>query len=191
MITPQHWEKAISYKDYRNMIDALMAEGKTTGEKQTPELLAYAKLNIQRMNRLDKTATVLPALEEKIKHAKPQKWLILTEGWCGDAAQNLPILIKIAELAPQIEVRFLLRDENLDIMDLYLTNGGRSIPKLIALSADGQELFNWGPRPLPAQEFLIELKKTNPPFDVLAEKLHKWYADDKNQHLQEEILALL
>ena len=173
------------------MIDKLMAEGKTTGEKQDAELLAYAKLNIQRMNRLDKTATVLPAMQEKIKQVQPQKWLILTEGWCGDAAQNIPILIKMADFAPQIEIRFLLRDEHLTIMDLYLTNGGRSIPKLIALSADWKELFNWGPRPLPAQELLVELKKENLPFKLLAEKLHKWYADDKNIHLQEEFLALL
>lgn len=197
MITPQDWEKGLSYPTYKKMIQSLVAEGKTTGTKQTPALLEYTNLNIHRMNRWEKTATILPELAEKLKNLPPQNWLILTEGWCGDAAQNIPIFVKFTEIAPQINLRLLLRDEHLDIIDMYLTAGGRSIPKLIAFekptteASEWKEFFNWGPRPAPAQELLIELKKTETPFNVLTEKLHKWYADDKNAHVQAEILKLL
>jgi hypothetical protein len=190
MITPAHWDKGISYLAYRTMINASISEGKIT------EYLDYTKMNVQRMNRLDKTATILPALAEKVATLPAQKWLILTEGWCGDAAQNLPILAKLADLASQIELRLLLRDAHLDLMDLYLTEGGRSIPKLIVFEEpatdiqDWKEFFNWGPRPAPAQDLVLSLKKAETPFEVLSEKLHKWYADDKGIHLQQELLAL-
>ena len=195
MITHTHWEKAISYQTYRDMIDALIAEGKTTGKNQSPELLNYTQMNVRRMSRWDKTAVMVEPLQEVLRAAEPQKWLVLTEGWCGDAAQNIPMLVKMAAMNPHIEIRFLLRDENLEVMDAYLTNGGRSIPKLIALkeTPEGtlEEFFNWGPRPIPAQEMIIALKKENTPFEILAEKLHKWYADDKQEHLQAEFFALL
>jgi len=191
MITSSDWDNAISYTNYRNMVDALVAEGKTTGIKQSQSLLDYTRLNVQRMHRWDKTAVILSELQEAIKNTPAQKWLVITEGWCGDAAQNVPILAKLSDENPHIEMRIILRDENLPIMDLYLTNGGRSIPKLIALDNDFKEIFNWGPRPAVAQTLVEALKKAETPFEALAEQLHKWYAEDKNAHLQAEFLELL
>ena len=185
--------KSYSYKQYRELIAALLQENKTTGADQSEAMIAYAKINEQRMKRLDKTVELLPELKNYLNELKRKlTFVVLTEGWCGDAAQNVPVLALIEKHTTNIELRLLLRDQNLEIMDHYLTNGGRSIPKLICVDAEsGKELFEWGPRPQACQEIMIELKKTGMEKAEIGEKIHTWYAKDKTQSLQEEILELL
>jgi xanthine dehydrogenase iron-sulfur cluster and FAD-binding subunit A len=191
LFTQQIFSKTLSYQEYRNLIKNLLEEGKTTGDTQSPELTDYAKLNEQRMNRLDKTAVIHENLIAKIKKIqKKQTWLILTEGWCGDAAQNIPFLVKMAEYSPYIEIKFLLRDENLTIMDSYLTNGTRSIPKLIILDENLKEINTWGPRPQILQNIFNEYKKNNVPKEEFIEKIHLWYTQNKGEALQKEIFEL-
>src|SRR6476619_7449375 len=127
--------KGISYEEYRRMMDAFIIIGKSTAKKDSENLLEYSKLNVARMNRLDKTIEIIRELREAVEQIlSPQTWLVLTEGWCGDAAQIAPVFDKIAQLNSNIELKFLLRDENPELMDWYLTNGkSRSIPKLIVL----------------------------------------------------------
>ncbi|MFN4006337.1 MAG: thioredoxin family protein [Chitinophagaceae bacterium] len=185
-----------TYESYRALIDSLNAEGKTTGNNpayQTPEILEYAKLNIARMNRIDKTVTLQPAVVQALRQiATPQVWLLLTEGWCGDAAQIVPVIHAMAKENPLIDLRLFLRDENLDLMDAYLQDGkSRSIPKLIATTPQGYEIFNWGPRPVAAQTLYSDLKSSGVTFATLAEQLHGWYAKDKTLSTQQELLALL
>lgn len=102
--------------------------------------------------------------------AEKLRVIVLTEDWCGDAMLNLPILLKIAEKI-QMEVRILLRDENLELMDQYLTNGtSRSIPIFIFINENGEEKAVWGPRAEEIQAF-VEQKmaslpaKEDPSFD--------------------------
>ncbi len=191
MVTSSDWEKGISYLAYREMVNDLVAAGKTTGEEQSEKLLNYTQMNVQRMRRWDKTAVINPDLHSLLQKVVPQKWLVLTEGWCGDVSQSLPTLVKMADASPHIELRVLLRDENNALMNMYLTNGGKSIPKLIAVDTDFNELFNWGPRPVAAQTLITTLKQVETPFEELSEQLHKWYATDKNAHLQAEFIELL
>ncbi|MEX0771779.1 MAG: thioredoxin family protein [Balneolales bacterium] len=193
-ITQDHIKEAISYAEYRDLIDALLIENKTTGENHTKELIAYSKLNVHRMLRLEKQVIIAPEFTEQLK--KPRKkeiWLVLTEAWCGDAAQIVPGLQKIAAESLDISLKILLRDENLDLMDQYLTNGGRSIPKLICLDAETlEEKWNWGPRPAEAQALWTSLRKNETlDFEERAAKLHGWYNKDKNQSLQKEIMELV
>ena len=123
-------------------------------------------LNDRRMKRLDKTIKISEeTIQEFQKVKQPQTWLVLTEGWCGDAAQNLPILDKIASDTANIDLKIVLRDENLDLMDLFLTNGGRSIPKLIALDKDNNVLDFWGPRPTIATKMVADYKEKNDTLD--------------------------
>jgi hypothetical protein len=193
-ISSEKLTKALSYTDYRTLIDNLLAEGKTTGPNQSQALTEYTQMNVQRMNRWDKTAHLNDDLKAAIQAiSRPLIWVVLTEGWCGDAAQNIPTIVKMAALNPLISLKFLLRDDHLDIMDNYLTNGGRAIPKLICLDAQTyEELGNWGPRPASLQNWVIETKK-QPDFEfkTLAEYVHKWYATNKTQELQQEFLALV
>lgn len=95
-----------------------------------------------------------------LKEKKP-RILAITEDWCGDAMMNNAILRKIAD-AGELEVRCVYRDDNLELMDRYLTNGARSIPKYIFLSQDGEPLGDWGPRSILVQEFVDDLKAKLP-----------------------------
>lgn len=184
--------KGMSYEVYLALIHDLVSEGHTTGNNQSDELVAYTKLNLQRMERIQKTAHILPELEAKVKAiSSPQTWLCITEAWCGDAAQNLPVFARLAELNPNIKLRLVLRDENLELIDKYLTNGGRAIPKVIAIDGD-KEIWSWGPRPATMQEKVLEYKN-NPNFshDEFVIQLHTWYAHNKTIDIQNELLKLL
>jgi hypothetical protein len=187
-------DKSISFPQYRNLINKLLAEGKTTGTNHSEDFINYTQLNVQRMERQDKTVALNDDLLETLQGLnRKQIWLVITEAWCGDAAQNLPILHLMANQTPNIELHIVLRDENLELMDQYLTNGGRSIPKLIMLDAETQiELANWGPRPAGAQELLMA-HKTNPneSHADFVKNVQLWYARDKTQSTQHELLALL
>jgi hypothetical protein len=194
LITPELIEKSQTYQAYQEMINDLLAENKTTGSIHTEAYLDYTRMNVKRMNRWDKTAKVSSEIEEVIKSIDlPQIWLIITEAWCGDAAQNIPFLVKLADLNPKIDLRLILRDENPELMDEYLTEGARSIPKLIVLSEDlAQVMGTWGPRPGFLQDRLKAYK-----LDALgvspkefSEGTHLWYAKDKNESLERELMEL-
>ena len=185
---------AYTYTAYRQLLADLLAAGKTTGPTQSEALTHYARLNEQRMSRLDKTVRVLPELADAVRQL-PRRyvWLVLTEGWCGDAAQLVPVFEAVAQASQgQVSTRYLLRDENSDLMDQYLTNGGRAIPKLLVLPAGTlTEAAHWGPRPAPAQQLMLKLKAEGLSHEEFALQLHTWYAHDKNQTTQRELLALV
>jgi hypothetical protein len=185
--------KGISYEEYRRMMDAFIIIGKSTAKKDSENLLEYSKMNVVRMNRLDKTIELIPELEKIVERIDaPQTWVILTEGWCGDASQTIPVFDKISKLNSNIELKFLLRDENPELIDQYLTNGkSRSIPKLIAVDENNEELFNWGPRPKILQEMFYHMKANAITNDTIKEEMHRWYAKDKTVTTQKEILELL
>lgn len=186
-------QKAITYAAYKKLIEDLLAEGKATGPVQSASMTHYSQLNVQRMHRLEKTMQILPGVKEQIARVnRPQVWLVLTEGWCGDAAQSLPVINALAEINPNIHLKILLRDENPGLMDRYLTNGiSRSIPKLIAVDpATGIELFTWGPRPAALQESFYGLRSEGLPYDVIKESLQRWYNTDKTVSIQNELAAL-
>ena len=186
-------EKAISYEAYVKLMDDLLAEGKTTGPNQSEAFIHYTQLNQQRMHRLEKTTGVLPTARESILSVThPQTWLVLTEAWCGDAAQSLPVMQALALLNPLISLRLLLRDDNIGLMDQYLTNGvSRSIPKLIALDpVTGSTLFTWGPRPAALQELFLQMKTEGIGFDIIKEELQRWYNKDKTASIQAELAGL-
>ncbi len=183
---------AISYSDYRSLVSNLLIKGKSTGTEQSEDLTNYSMLNDRRMKRLDKTIKISEeTIQEFQKVKQPQTWLVLTEGWCGDAAQNLPILNKIASDTANIDLKIVLRDENLDLMDLFLTNGGRSIPKLIVLDKDNNVLDFWGPRPTIATKMVTDYKEKNGILDPqFKQDLQVWYNKDKGKSVQKDFVNL-
>ncbi len=187
-------QKSLSYAEYLKLTEELLSQGKTTGPNQSADYVHYTNLNFHRMKRLDKTVEInddLKTLVSKIQ--TPQTWLVISEVWCGDAAQNVPLLQKIADLSNKIELKIILRDENIEVMDLYLTNGGRSIPKLIALENETlNELYTWGPRPASIQNVMNELKAANiTEISEIVEKIQIAYNHDKSQSFQNEFVTLL
>ena len=186
-------QNAISYETYRTLVSNLLANGKATGPLQSEALTNYSLLNDRRMKRLDKTLQISEDTITTINSIKePQTWLTITEGWCGDAAQNLPVINKIAAINPNINLKVVLRDENLELMDLFLTNGGRAIPKLIALDAEHNVIFTWGPRPSVATKMVADYKAKNGNLDAqFKQDLQVWYNKDKGKSVQEDIVRLL
>ncbi len=192
MITEEQLKKAFDYQTYKQLLESLLAQGRTTGHDQSETMLSYAKLNIQRMQRVEKTMQVDVAVKETLqKVSKPFIWLVITEGWCGDTAQIVPVLHILAQLNPKIEFRLLLRDDNPEVMGQYLTNGARSIPKLICLEKNGlKEKFVWGPRPAELQKMVQELMKEKVPVEEKGLMVQKWYNNDQTRAIQEEIKKL-
>lgn len=184
-------EQGLDYLTYRALVDKLLAEGKSTSEASYD--LHYTKINVQRMSRVDKTVNLTDEITTVIKDLKENyKLLVITEGWCGDAAQIIPIFNKIALAEPdKFDLKFVLRDRNLPLIDAHLTNGGRAIPVLIVLDETAEKvLATWAPRPQVLQTLLKEWKSETTEMSILAEKLHGWYAKDKTLTTQAEISNL-
>jgi hypothetical protein len=183
----------LSYRQYH---DLTVKEIETTNPlhltEEEKKLLENKKLNLHRMNRIKKQYCVADELKKLVQQIdKPQTWMIISETWCGDSAQNIPFIAKMAELNQMINLKIILRDSNPDIMDLYLTNGTRSIPILIAFNENGEELFRWGPRPQQARKLFADLKAQGFEKDYILEKLHLWYGRNKGKDIETEMLEML
>ncbi len=186
-------EKSMTYAEYIKLIDDLLLEGKTTGPNQSEAMFNYGKLNRQRMHRLEKTVKLNESVVKEAQNVtRKMIWLIITEGWCGDAAQNIPTIEKIAAENENIETRYVLRDENLDLMDAYLTNDARSIPKLVALDAEMlEEIGIWGPRPQAAMDYFYEMRDRGVEKPQMMENMQRWYLANKERSIQMEFKELL
>ena len=187
-------DNSISYQEYRELVATYAAEGKTSGNTQTPDYINYTKLNESRMHRLDKTLQVIDEVKTYLGNLnKEYIWLVLAETWCGDAAQVLPVINKMAQVSDKIELRILLRDDNEAVMNLFLTNGTKSIPKLIILDKEsGEVVTDFGPRPVEAKQLIMDYKAIHGVVDETAKiELQKWYLANKGVAIQQEILALI
>ncbi|MEO1030260.1 MAG: thioredoxin family protein [Bacteroidota bacterium] len=190
----QSLEHSMTYDNYKTLVSNLVEEKSTSGHDKTEALINYTMLNDRRMKRWDKTVKLTEAAIEKIKaFDKKVTWLVLTESWCGDAAHIMPIIDKVAKLNDQIDYRIVLRDDNDKLMDQFLTNGGRAIPKLIMVDNETNEVLNtFGPRPTVATEMVNAYKaehgKLTPEFK---EDLQRWYNKDKGQSTVEDLVNLL
>lgn len=179
-------------KNYIDTINKLLGENRTTNDQNSDAMLHYSKMSVKRLERWLEKGELLPETIETIKSiTSPQHWIVLTEGWCGDAAHSIGFLWMMSELNENIQFEWKLRDENLELMDQYLTNGGRSIPKLIVRDQNQNDLFNWGPRPAHIQELRTELMAQNLPYEQVNVEMQKAYNKDKGKTIQKEIIALL
>ncbi|WP_047152883.1 thioredoxin family protein [Aneurinibacillus tyrosinisolvens] len=126
------------------------------------------QVNQQELNRIYEQLVLSEEDVKTFEDMAKRNWsgIVLTADWCGDAALCVPIVQRIAELS-NMELRFLIRDENLELMDQYLTNGtSRSIPIFIFIDQDGQETKVWGPRSPEVQEFITSLRAGLPAADA-------------------------
>jgi hypothetical protein len=183
-----------TYTEYRTIVSNLIAEGKSSGNEQTEDLLHYSVLNETRMNRLDKTMKVSDENSLHLKNLqKHYLWIVLAEGWCGDAAQLLPIFNKMANESEAIEMKIAFRDENIAVMNLFLTNQAHAIPKLIIIDKEtGNVINHWGPRPKGASDFIKAYKTKFGVVDANAKaELQLWYLHDKGLSTQNEIMEML
>ena len=194
---------SLTYLEYLVEVAEMWQNGQTstTDFNNSPAMLDYTADNLGRMYRLNDTAQLIPEMVTFLsKMTKPITFLTITEGWCGDASQVVPVFEKLAVAHPLIQHRIMYRDEHPDIMDAYLTEGARSIPKLIVLDDEGNILTSWGPRPQALQDIVQKIKvnmtamskeerKAN--IESVKKTVHGWYDADKTVATQRELLAVL
>ncbi len=178
----QSWER----------FQTLYNEGKTTGENQSEAMIHYTQMSITRIKRGLSHYQITEELKQAVKNTKALNWLLITEAWCGDASNTTPIMALAAALNPHIQLRVMVRDEHPEIMAHYLTNGSKSIPILVMMDKDFNELAKWGPRPKECQEMVLEAKsKGELPIADLMTMIQKWYIADATQSTQREIALAL
>ena len=185
---------SITYQDYRKLVKMLVENNSTTGFDKSEAMVNYTMLNDRRMKRWDKTVKVSDKNKSRLANFSGDvTWFVITESWCGDAANVMPVINKIAELHDGIDLKLVLRDENDELMNLFLTNGGKAIPKLLMIdNTTGQVIDTFGPRPSKATKLVNKYKqehgKLTPEFK---EDLQRWYNADKGQNAVEDLLQLL
>lgn len=187
----EYINKGLAYEDYIIRVeDDLENEIENDDPK---EYVQYYALGLQRMNRIFKTFKFNPAQETRIKSTPNNlKLLIITEGWCGDASQILPVVEKLAN-ALNVSTHYILRDENMELMEKYKTNGALSIPIIIGVNEENEEAFRFGPRPQEGMEMLARFKN-NPDIyssEDFHEDLQRYYNDNKGEDIINEILDLI
>ena len=186
------FENGMSYNTYLDITQKMEVEGKTSGENQSEAMVHYTNMNVKRMNRWNKTWNPSPEVKSIIQKSTDKiNFLIITEAWCGDAAHNIPMLAKLIESNTNWNLKFVWRDVDTSIIDAYLTNGSRSIPKLVAFNEDNDVLFTWGPRPEPLQDIYLDLRDKETPYPDINTTLQTWYNQDKGQHIEKEFITLI
>jgi len=187
-------DNSMSYVEYRELVMTKVENNSNTGHEVTEALANYTMLNNKRMKRWDKTIKIGEGVADAIKHKKfNQTWIVITESWCGDAAHVIPVINKIAELNEGINFRVVLRDDNEALMDQFLTNGSRSIAKLIILDTTTKDVIaTYGPRPSTATLLVNDYKAK---YGILTpefkEELQQWYNKDKGQTVIADLVTLI
>jgi hypothetical protein len=185
---------SLGYENYRALVKQLVEQQATTGNDKSEPMVNYTKLNDKRMKRWDKTIKVSDEVKQILSEFNiSMTWLVIAESWCGDAAHVIPALNKVAELSDYIEMKVVLRDENLELMDMYLTNGGRAIPKVIMIDNQTGEVINtYGPRPSEAAGYVSRFKaKHGSLTPEFKEDLQHWYNNDKGQNVIKDVIEIL
>lgn len=192
---PLHRAEAnFTYVTFMEKVQWLVENHQTTGLNPTEKLVEFTSLNLKRMERIQKTLVLSDEVKDSMSQSAPQQWVVITEAWCGDSAQNLPVLAALAEASSgNIDLKIILRDNYPEWMEHYHTDGTHSIPKLVVFDKNGHQLFTWGPRPAEAQEIVKEWKRNQDTEtkDQMEIKLHTWYAKNKGQAVIEEMLSLI
>ncbi|MBC3845502.1 thioredoxin family protein [Winogradskyella echinorum] len=187
-------QKSINYQDYRKLVAQLVEEHSTTGNEKTEALVNYTMLSDRRMKRWDKTVKISDEIKAKVESfSKKVTWLVITESWCGDAAHIMPVINKVAELNDHIDYKIVMRDENDALMNQFLTNGGKAIPKLIMIDNETNTVVNtFGPRPTVATNLVNAYKAEHGQLTLeFKEDLQRWYNKDKGQSTIEDLVNLL
>jgi len=188
--TTQFINSAFSYNSYRQQIADELA--RPPADESALKMRPYIQKNAELMDEYERDYKLSDQLKATLEHAPATTWLVLTEGWCGDAAFNVPMLAIIEKALPEkVQLRILLRDRNLELMDAHLTDGGRSIPKLIVLNEDLQELGTWGPRPEALQVLMKSWKNEGLSLKEIIPMVHKWYNADATVSMQKELETLV
>jgi hypothetical protein len=193
LIKEKKLQNGLTYSEYKNLFAEDIEKTDTDTLNELSKKRHEARIiNFHRTNRIEKHYNPSTEITDEIRKInRSQFWLVITENWCGDSAQILPVIQKIASINSNIELKIFLRDSNPEIIDSYLTNGTRSIPKLIVFDTRGNELYQWGPRPQTAGELVHKLKAEGLQKEEIHKQLHLWYGRNRGNEVENEFMALI
>ncbi len=207
LITHELLKNAMSYPSYVEMVRDFCARRETTGSEEFRGEF-WVNMMIDSLARIDKSLQSATLYEETLqalaKQEMPITWLAITETWCIDSAHSLPIVYKMSETNPNIDMKIILRDEPPRVIDNFLTRGSRSIPKIICLDAESLVVLGtWGPRPIELQvKMMLRTRAVNKLLrkdDSTAEDraqeiltiIKEWYKGDNTESIQAEVIQNL
>lgn len=185
----KYWDNAIDFDEYLQIAQQRLENPKT--EKDV-EFKPYYELGV---NRMDRALKKYEADEEQTKILESKnfsgKILIISEAWCGDASATVPALVEFFK--EHNDVKIFLRDNDLSLIDQYLTNGTQSIPKVLILNENFEVTKTWGPRPKHGHELLLKYKADPENFtkDMFYNDLQIYYSRNRGKDAIQEILELL
>lgn len=182
----------MKFEEYLAYFEEILANPSQFETYQDQEMLNYTKLNWSRMSRWLKkfepnveTISFINSIQEK------QHWILITEPWCGDAAHSVPMIYQLVKNNPLIDLDIQLRDAEPILIDKYLTNGGKSIPKLVIRDVENRDIAVWGPRPQGCTDLFLQMKSAGAEFAEIKEEIQKWYNQDKGEAIQLELVQAL
>lgn len=191
VITKQTIANTLSFDEYLKLTEEIITSPAPPEAYKDEKLMRFTKENFERMKRLKSFTNLESKLYNELQKLNTSwTWIVITEPWCGDASQIVPVLNLISQSNEKISFRILLRDTNLEVIDAYLTNGGRAIPKLVCVNSETlEEIGTWGPRPAALQAIVLANKELS-----MSEKvkfIHSWYDENKTFAIQEEFIDLI
>ena len=182
----------VDFNTYSKKFEAILNASPPPPPYDNAEYFNYLKLNYSRQNRWLKKAEINEDLIQVINLIQQkQEWIVITEPWCGDAAHTIPFIYLATKHSSMIELKFSWRDSAPFLIENYLTNGSKSVPKLIVRDKKNNDLFTWGPRPVACQQLYEKLKQENADFETVKVQLQNWYNTDKGKSFQKELLLKL
>jgi hypothetical protein len=182
----------MKFEEYISYFQAILENPDQYEGYQDEEILNYTKLNWSRMNRWLKKFEPHAETISFINTIKIQQhWILITEPWCGDAAHSVPMIYQMVKNNPMITLGIQLRDSEPHTIDQYLTNGGKSIPKLVIRNEQEEDLAVWGPRPQSCTDLFVTMKGKGAEFSEIKEEIQKWYNQDKGIAIQQELVSIL
>jgi len=182
----------MKFDEYLSYFENILHNPTAYDVYQKEEYYNYAKLNWSRTNRWLKKFIPNQEITEAVAHiTDAQHWILITEPWCGDAAHSVPLIYNIVKNNPAIDLDIQLRDTLPYLIDDYLTNGSKSIPKLIIRNDVGHDKATWGPRPEKLDAIFKRMKAEDRSFEEIKEVTQKWYNEDQGTELQKELLSIL
>ena len=178
----------MDFQSYKSYFHSILTTEVTTAPYNDPEYLNYATLNWFRQQRWLGRAVINTELATLIGNLPAQKWIFITEPWCGDAAHILPFISLLLESNSSIVLDIRQRDVEPFIINDYLSGHSKSIPKFIIRTIEGKDLFVWGSRPRACQQLYDRLIAEGTTHDELEIALQRWYNQDKGVSFQMELL---
>lgn len=181
-------QKGISYEEYLEKVKTQMNQMKEEGDPK--DYVQYYFLGLTRMERWNKTFELSDEQKALLNTIQPNfSLLTISEGWCGDASQILPI-IEITSKELGVSHQIVFRDENPDLMNKYLTDGAKSIPIIIGVDDTGSELFHFGPRPVHGMELLKKHKENPESYTTqdFQKEVHQYYTKNKGVDIFNEFI---